>query len=418
MTRDRIAIGGLAGIDPRSVPLPHGTMVTTTVARALEGSDRVVPQGAIGRVTALLPDGRVRVAVVGRGELVYAREEVVPRKDGEVRHAILRAATEAALGRCAVLRAVVGSRAWGLSDDASDVDRRGVFLFPFPWTVRLSPPPDVIVSADGSATHWELERTLRQLLRADPNTLEMLFAPEVEVLDPVGARLLEHREAFVSQEIYGSFGRYALAQAKKLRQSLRLAEHRGKVLQWLRDEPQLELDDVAGRLAEAAVAQAQLQAKEYLKQLYRSLYDQGLLSANSFDALREFARGEAASLDLPRELRPKNAYNLLRTVSCAVQWLSTGEPLVEVSGPLRDRLLAIKRGEIPLATALAWTEAAAEGLDAARDSRALPEQPDRSQAQQILFDARAEAARRWMAREPGPWGADAAEVDDVERTDR
>ena len=74
----KVSIDGLAGVDPRAVPLPHGTMVTTTVARAIEGTDRVVPQGAIGRVTALLPEGRVRVAVVGRGELVYARSELVP----------------------------------------------------------------------------------------------------------------------------------------------------------------------------------------------------------------------------------------------------------------------------------------------------------------------------------------------------
>lgn len=173
MGRDPISIDGLAGVDPRAVPLPHGTIVTTTVARSLEGTTKVVPQGAIGRVTALLDDGRVRVTVIGRGELVYARSEVVPRKEGELRHAVRRAAAEAALAPCAVLRAVVGSRAWGLSDDASDVDRRGVFLFPFPWTARLAAAPDVLVSADGSATHWELERTLRQLLRADPNTLEM-----------------------------------------------------------------------------------------------------------------------------------------------------------------------------------------------------------------------------------------------------
>jgi hypothetical protein len=104
-------------------------------------------------------------------------------------------------------------------------------------------------------------------------------------------------------------------------------------------------------------------------------------------------------------------------VACAVQWLSSGVPLVTVEGELRDRLLAIKRGEVPLQTSIAWTEDAARGLDAARDTGTLPREPDFSRAQRILFEAREVAARRFVAREPGPWGADAPEVDDVERID-
>ena len=59
-------------------------------------------------------------------------------------------------------------------------------------------------------------------------------------------------------------------------------------------------------------ADAVNRAKQYVKQLYRSLADQGLLEANEFAALVSFARDKAADFDLPRELRPKNAYNLIR----------------------------------------------------------------------------------------------------------
>jgi predicted nucleotidyltransferase len=32
-----------------------------------------------------------------------------------------------------VVEAVVGSRAWGVADEGSDEDRRGVFVPPAPW---------------------------------------------------------------------------------------------------------------------------------------------------------------------------------------------------------------------------------------------------------------------------------------------
>lgn len=406
-----LEIEGLRGVDPRAVPLPHGTQVTTTVPRVPEGGERTIPAGSVGTVVELRPDGRLRVRVVGRGEHVYARHELRPAKAGQLRFAVTRARDEAALLPCAVLEATVGSRAWGLADEGSDHDVRGVFVLPFGWREGLTTPPAVLVSADGSSTYWELERAIRQALRADPNTLEMLFVPQQRVLDPLGRQLLDAREIFVSQQIYGSFGRYALAQAKRLRQSLRLAEHRTLVLQWLRDDPGLTLDAVADRL----VAQTppdeprpdRARAREYLKQLYRSLYDQGLLAANSFAGLAELAGRAQLELSLPRELRPKNAYNLLRIVCCAVQWLRTGEPLIETHGELRERLRAIKAGEVPLRQALLWTEQAATELDRARERSPLPPEPDHGAADALLRALRHEAARRWFEREPGPWGRDA-----------
>lgn len=407
-----VHIEGLRGMDPAKVPLPHGTQVTTTVERTLdEPGQRPIPAGSVGTVVAHLPDAHLRVRVVGRGEHVYARHELRPAHAGQVRFAIARARDEAALLPCALLEATVGSRAWGLSEEGSDHDTRGVFLLPFGWREGLATPPAVLVSADGSATWWEAERTIRQALRADPNTLEMLFVPSVRILDPLGQRLHDARDIFVSQAIYGSFGRYALAQAKRLRQSLRLAEHRTQVLEWLRDEPTLTLDAVADRLVarapEGEGRPDRARARDYLKQLYRSLYDQGLLADNSFAGLAVLAARAHLELELPRELRPKNAYNLLRIVSGAVQWLATGEPLIEVHGALRDRLRAIKAGEVPLRQALAWTEEAAADLDRAREGSPLPQKPDYAAADALLRTLRQEAARRWFGQDPGPFGRDA-----------
>ena len=62
--------------------------------------------------------------------------------------------------------------------------------------------------------------------------------------------------------------------------------------------------------------------------------------------LARFAAERAHDFELPRELRPKNAYNLLRLLATAERWLREGEPVFEMSGALRTRLLAIKAGEV------------------------------------------------------------------------
>jgi RNA repair pathway DNA polymerase beta family len=405
-----LRIRGLAHLDPRAVPLPVGTEVCTRVDRALE--DRVVPQGAVGRVHAV-NDQNVDVHLVGVGIVRYTRDEVHPRKLGQARYAQRREDAWEALQPCVVLEATVGSRAWGLATPASDVDVRGVFAQPTPWAFGLVDPPDTLVSADGSTTYWEVGKAIRQALRADPNTLEMLFVPSARATDPVGQWLLDTRDAFVSSEIYGSFGRYALSQLKRLEQNLQLAELRHTVLAWLREEPAPSLDEVTSRLAKVdpraapTTADAELRARNHIKQLYRSLYDQGLIPARDFPALVVFARQQAPSLDLARELRPKNAYNLIRLIITAIAWLKTGEAHLEVTGTTRTQLLDIKEGRVALADVLRAAEELTPELEAARRETKLPPRADLARADELLHRVRNELARRWTEKQPGSWGADA-----------
>lgn len=405
-----LRLRNLDQLDARAVPLPHGTEVVTRVDRIV--GERRVPQGSVGRVTKVDGD-QVDVTVVGSGVLRYARAELSPRRVGQALFAHRRANAWDALRPCVVLDATVGSRAWGLAEPDSDVDRRGVFALPFSWTQGLVAPTEDLVSADGSAAYWATGKALRQALRADPNTLEALFVPGAKALDPMGEWILAEREAFVSLEIYGTFGRYALGQLRRLEQGLRLAEHRAVVLEWLRADPSLTLDAVAGKLAAVSTratpseADAVHQAKQYVKQLYRSLADQGLLETSEFAALARFARDGSADFELARELRPKNAYNLVRLLATATGWLRDGAPAFEVEGDLRSRLLAIKRGEVALADVLAEAEAMAPELERARDASSLPRRPDVGRADALLRRIGEELARRWAVGDAGPFGRDA-----------
>lgn len=400
----------LASIDPLAVPLPHGTEVATRVERV--SGDRRIPQGVVGRVVAIFPDG-LDVQVVGVGVVRYAREELLPRRPGQVRFAEKRAADWDALRPCVVLEATVGSRAWGLASEGSDTDLRGVFVLPFPWTVGLLDPPSTLTSADGSVTYWEHRKAIHQGLRADPNTLELLFVESVRPLDPIGEWLLAERDAFVSADLFGSFGRYAASQLGKLTRSARLAEHRGLLLDWLREEPAPDLDEVAARLARISPRPAPtpadgiLAAKAYVKQLYGSLYDQGLLEARDLVSLARYAREGGLQPEPARELRPKNAYNLLRLIYVATGWLRTGQPELEMKGIVRDRLMEVKNGAVDLDSVLAEAERLMPDLEAARDATPLPPRPDLARADQLLRRIADEIARRWLEQAPGPLGADA-----------
>ena len=411
----KLRLKSFADVDPLKVPLPNGTEVTTRVER-MAGEHRV-SQGALGRVVGAA-DGAFDVHIVGVGVVRYLRDELMPRKLGQLRFARRRDVSWDALRPCLVLDAVVGSRAWGLADEHSDVDRRGFFVLPFEWTTGLVEPPLDLISDDSSTTYWEIGKGVRQAIRADPNTLEVLFVDTVEAVDPIGEWLLQARDAFVSAEIYGSFGRYALSQLKRLKQSQRLAEHRHLLLVWLRDQPTLTLDELATRLASesdvAAPSQrdAELRAKDYVKQLYRSMYDQGLLPTREFAALAEYARkaGEDAEFESPRELRPKNAYNLIRLIHTAIVWLRTGEAEMRVQGPLRDTLLDIKKGRMSLSEVLQLAESMTPDLEAARKESTLPAQADIERIDDLLRRIRREVARRHLDGVPGPFGADAPEA--------
>jgi hypothetical protein len=238
-----------------------------------------------------------------------------------------------------------------------------------------------------------------------------LFADPV-VVHPLGEALVANRDCFLSHEIYGAFGRYALSQLDRLEHNQRLAEHRSTIIGWLRDDPSLELDAAAERLAGSARVQAPTRqdavnrARDYIKQLYRSMYDQGLIAANDWISLRAAAKTE---LDLPRDLRPKNAYNLIRLLDLAIRWLSGEPPAVRVSETIRPTLISIKKGEVPMPDVMALARELTPKLEAARQTSPLPRHPDVARAEKVLRAIRSGAARRWAERSDDAWGACAAE---------
>jgi uncharacterized protein len=120
-----------------------------------------------------------------------------------------------------IYRCVVGSRAYGLETDASDTDRRGIYLAPAELQWSLFGAPEQFEDNAAQACYWELQKFLTMALKANPNILECLWSPLVEKATPLGEELLAMREGFLSQMVFQTFNGYALSQFKKIEQDRR-----------------------------------------------------------------------------------------------------------------------------------------------------------------------------------------------------
>jgi uncharacterized protein len=131
-----------------------------------------------------------------------------------------------------LLVGVVGSHAYGLATDASDVDRLGVYAAPTELFHGLHPPVGKaatkvygnLVLADGTTRHDPGDATLHEAgkfaslcLAANPTTLELLWLSEYETDCSVGAMLVDIRSAFPSAaRVRDAYLGYAAAQCHRL----------------------------------------------------------------------------------------------------------------------------------------------------------------------------------------------------------
>lgn len=213
--------------------------------------------------------------------------------------------------RHTALAVVVGSRAYGLHDVASDYDRRGVYVAPTRAFWHLDKPPTHL---DGPAVEqfsWEFERFCVLALQGNPTVLEVLWSPLVERITVDGEWLLAARQAFLSRRVAETYGNYARDQLNRV----------------------------------------------------------------------------AARRERTGETNHKQAMHMIRLLVAGAHVLRTGEVLVDVRD-LRDRLLAVRRGEVPWDEVAAWAADLLDELADASASTTLPDQPDRVDVDRLLTAVR------------------------------
>lgn len=210
-----------------------------------------------------------------------------------------------------IYRCVVGSRAYGLDDDESDTDRRGIYLPPAELHWSLYGVPEQLENQETEEVYWEAQKFVTLALKANPNVLECLFTPMVEHATPLARELLGMRQQFLSKMVYQTYNGYVMSQFKKLSADLR---NQGAV-KW------------------------------------------------------------------------KHVMHLLRLLLAGISTLDEGQVPVQV-GSYRDRLLAIKRGEVSFEECDRWRRELHKRFDSAAERTALPERPDYAAANAWLLQTR------------------------------
>lgn len=116
-----------------------------------------------------------------------------------------------------ILEGIVGSYAYGLNTEDSDIDTRGVYIYPTNIILGLLPYKDTFVTTNPDTTLYELEKFLRLALQNNPNILELFYLPEYVTLGKEGTDLILIRDAFLSQCVRNTYAGYAMSQIKRLR---------------------------------------------------------------------------------------------------------------------------------------------------------------------------------------------------------
>lgn len=139
-----------------------------------------------------------------------------------------------------ILLVLAGSRAYGTHGEGSDVDLKGAAIPPaasvYGFMDRfeqcdeasqfsvfrdlLTDGERVAADAHGlEGTVYDVRKLLALATQSNPNILDALFCRDAEVrrCTPLGQRLRQHRELFVTQKAKATFAGYAAAQLKRIR---------------------------------------------------------------------------------------------------------------------------------------------------------------------------------------------------------
>src|SRR2546422_201706 len=295
-----------------------GTQVVSLVEVRGTNNSLVHPRGAVG-VVMRTPTGdqnQFLVRFPDGFEASLTREQLDVLKHFKDRLPGAESATaDFNLESLVIYRCVTGSRAYGLDNDDSDTDRRGIYLAPAELQWSLFGAPEQFEDNATQSCYWELQKFLTMALKANPNILECLYSPMVEKVTPLGEELLALRQQFLSQMIFQTFNGYAMSQFKKIEQDIR--NH--------------------------------------------------------------------------SEVRSKHALHLLRLLLSGAATLREARVPVRVEAH-RDRLLTVKRGEVPWTEVDAWCKELHHDFERALTETKLPERPDYEAANRLLIKARREMA--------------------------
>lgn len=206
--------------------IPQGTQIVLLNDVKILNENRFQSKGAIGAISGLPTDAlhAYKIKFLDGSEAMANRKSFSIKKHFQNEQSGSVSQLENfELYDFVIYRCVVGSRAFGLDDENSDTDLRGIYLPPADVHWAMFGVPEQLENEATQECYWELKKFLMLALKANPNVLECLFTPLVEYKNEIADELLAMRAGFLSKLVYQTYNGYAMSQFKKLEQDLRVA---------------------------------------------------------------------------------------------------------------------------------------------------------------------------------------------------
>jgi len=109
-----------------------------------------------------------------------------------------------------------GSRAYGMANENSDTDYRGLYTAPLSQLLGVNKPKEQLEREDPDLVIFELSKFCKLAASANPNVLELLWSPVLHS-SPLASQLLSNRDLFLSQLVRRTYSGFANSQLRQMK---------------------------------------------------------------------------------------------------------------------------------------------------------------------------------------------------------
>ena len=268
-------------------------------------------------------------------------------------------------------------------DSIDDKDVMGVYIAPLEHYLGFG-RKDVYEKWEGEwdCVFYELRKFIGLLLNCNPNVLSLLWVKPNGIIyeSPLGERLRNQRDLFVTKKAYHSFSGYAHAQFKKMisfnqeAQAL-MQQLEQQLVSFGMDPDSCDAGSSLKRPDGQPFVGATTEMMEIVKRFRgerRRFYSGGYMGKKRRELVRRVGYDA------------KNAAHLIRLLRMSIEFLSEGTLYVERADA--TELLDIKRGEWPLERVKAEAERLFQLAQEAYVRSSLPAEPDRDRAERLCVE--------------------------------
>jgi hypothetical protein len=289
-----------------------------------------------------------------------------------------------------IFEAITGSRLYGLANEFSDIDYRGVCL----------PPLEIILNPfesfeqkdsgfeEGDRVLYSFQKFMKLCADGNPNIIELLFIPKQNIVykSRIWDNVIRNKKYFISKKVKHTFTGYAFAQLK------RIERHR----QWLLN-PVLELPDRKSfglpEMPEFGFEKLQnlLHApKETIRDEYREYASKEMAyrdKKEDYDQYQNWFKTRNPDrfvLEKQFGYDTKHASHLFRLMTEGKELLLTGN--ITFPLPNAEEILAIKNGAYSYDEMIAMARSMESDFETWYEMSTLPFSSDKKALTELYFD--------------------------------